>query len=350
MNGSRIEPASAPVAQRENVARGAPRSICSISACSPRCGRGASAGSSPSRARSCARSAVSSSCSAAAASTASSSSTISSAPSREVLEERRPTGERPVARGRGQLAAPQRRELLLGLAVVAVSRAIEAGREFEQGVAVGEPLAGRADDRLVESLDGALRLRVEAADRLDLVAEQLDAQRQRLGGREDVEDAAAPRRLAGSLDERAERVTGLDEPQRQRVERDAPAGLEASRACAEVGAARAEPRGGGDGGDDERRLRVALAERESREDGEAALRDRRRCGLTRVGQPGARREVQRGVAEPDGERLGVRLGIALARDQQQRRAAPAVVQGGDHRRLRAVRDAERQPLAPPEAR
>ena len=40
-------PASRPVAQRAKFARGAWRSICWISACSPRCGCGAPAGSSP---------------------------------------------------------------------------------------------------------------------------------------------------------------------------------------------------------------------------------------------------------------------------------------------------------------
>ena len=246
----------------------------------------------------------------------------------EVVEQRRLAGERAVAGGRGQLAAAQRRQLpgdLLDAAARPLRDAIEAAREFEQRVVVREPLAGRADHRLVEALDRALRLRVEAADRLHLVAEQLDAQRQRGGRREDVEDAAAPRRLARPLDERSERVAGLDEPERQRVEGDPPAGRDAAGPGAEIGAARRRAGGGGDGGDDERRPRITLSQREPCEDGEAALRDRGRRRLTGVGQARSRREEQRVVTDPHAERLGVALGVALSRDQQQRRATETVL-------------------------
>ena len=68
--------------------------------------------------------------------------------------------------------------------------------------------------------EAALRLRRELADRLDLVAEELEAVR-RLGvGREHIEDAAAPAELAGQLDRLRVPVAVLDQPGRQLFEID----------------------------------------------------------------------------------------------------------------------------------
>ena len=73
------------------------------------------------------------------------------------------------------------------------------------GLEVGglrEPLGGRVDDRVRERLERALgeqRVRREA---LDLVAEELDAQRRLAGRREDVDDVAADRHLAAIVDAR----------------------------------------------------------------------------------------------------------------------------------------------------
>src|SRR5438876_420104 len=53
----------------------------------------------------------------------------------------------------------------------------------------------RQDDELLERAGRALRRRVEEPDRLDLVAEELDARGRGLRGREDVDDAAARRPL-----------------------------------------------------------------------------------------------------------------------------------------------------------
>ena len=58
-------------------------------------------------------------------------------------------------------------------------------------------------------------LGVERADRLDLVAEELDPDRLGGVGREDVEDAAAEAELAGDLDDLGPRHPPLQQPGRQ---------------------------------------------------------------------------------------------------------------------------------------
>src|SRR6185369_6223372 len=49
----------------------------------------------------------------------------------------------------------------------------------------------RQDEQLFELPDRALRGRIEQADRLDVVAEELEPRRTRLARREDVDDPAA---------------------------------------------------------------------------------------------------------------------------------------------------------------
>ena len=56
-------------------------------------------------------------------------------------------------------------------------------------------LAGSSVDR-IDRADATLVRRIERAQRLDLVAKPLDADRQRLAGREHVDDAATARELA----------------------------------------------------------------------------------------------------------------------------------------------------------
>ena len=70
------------------------------------------------------------------------------------------------------------------------------------------------------SLDGADRPlvgRVEGAQRLDLVAEALDPDRQRLRRREDVDDAAAARELAAAGDLGHRLVAEVEQVAQQRV-------------------------------------------------------------------------------------------------------------------------------------
>ena len=93
----------------------------------------------------------------------------------------------------------------------------------------------------------------EPADRLDLVAEQLQAGRPLLGRREDVEDAAADRELAALLDLVDALVAGLDEQLGDVVEVDLLAAVEreARRAQRGVGNRLGER---DRAGDDDRRL------------------------------------------------------------------------------------------------
>ena len=65
--------------------------------------------------------------------------------------------------------------------------------------------------RFVEAGLRALRFRIEFADGLDLVAEELDAHGPVGLGRIDVEDSAATRELAGHLDEVHLRVADTGE-------------------------------------------------------------------------------------------------------------------------------------------
>ncbi len=65
---------------------------------------------------------------------------------------------------------------------------------------VGTPLGRRVQRRLRDRMESALREGREGAHRLDLVAEELDAQRLAPRGREDVDDAAAHGELAAVVD------------------------------------------------------------------------------------------------------------------------------------------------------
>src|SRR5262249_25998875 len=64
---------------------------------------------------------------------------------------------------------------------------------------VGGP-GRQGDARGFELAGGALRRQLELADRFDLVAEELDTNRIDGGGNEDVENAAAQRKVGGLLD------------------------------------------------------------------------------------------------------------------------------------------------------
>src|SRR4051794_11079879 len=66
-----------------------------------------------------------------------------------------------------------------------------AAAEAGDGLGIELQLAGRADDEALEPAGAALAQRIELADRLDLVAEEIDAQRRRRAGREEIDDAAA---------------------------------------------------------------------------------------------------------------------------------------------------------------
>src|SRR6185503_1649997 len=122
----------------------------------------------------------------------------------QVVEERRGRAERRGERVQpGHVAAfPKRvddrgvRPQLLVLAIDLVPAAFdemrgELRRELERVLARGEDVDG------LELLLRALRHRVEGTQRLDIVAEELDADRHRRGRRVHVEDAAAARERSG---------------------------------------------------------------------------------------------------------------------------------------------------------
>ncbi len=83
--------------------------------------------------------------------------------------------------------------------------------------AAEQQLSGRRRHRVEERLLRALARRIELADRLHLVAEQLDAQRPLALGREEIEDVAPHRELARLLDERHALVARGQEHLDQRV-------------------------------------------------------------------------------------------------------------------------------------
>ena len=92
----------------------------------------------------------------------------------------------------------------------------QAGQAAAPSRFVQHQLAGRHQLRPVQALGGALGRRVEAAQRLDLVAEELDAQGL-ARGRVDVDDAAARGQLPGALHLLDPLVARRDEPGQQRI-------------------------------------------------------------------------------------------------------------------------------------
>src|SRR5439155_1626691 len=131
-------------------------------------------------------------------------------------------------RGRGRPAA--------GRALIALRGAlVPAGRTLQPSEVGGEPLGqlrrhpsepgpdgrlagmrkqelrGRQELDAIDAADRALVGRIEAPQRIDLVAEEVDPHGQRRRGREDVDDAASARELTTARDLHHRRVTQLEE-------------------------------------------------------------------------------------------------------------------------------------------
>jgi hypothetical protein len=88
-----------------------------------------------------------------------------------------------------------------------------ADRPLRERLDKVEPtLRGRIDDRTLDRMQRPLRERREGADRLDLVAEELDAERVPPGRGEDVEEAAADGELPPLVDLLDALVAGEREP------------------------------------------------------------------------------------------------------------------------------------------
>ena len=100
---------------------------------------------------------------------------------------------------------------------------------------VEPPLGGRVDRGLVDGVERALRERREGAHGLDLVPEELDAQRLPPRGRKDVDEAAANRELAAVVDPLDALVAGERELLRELLEAELDAGSEHDRRRALLG-------------------------------------------------------------------------------------------------------------------
>ena len=179
----------------------------------------------------------------------------------------------------------------------------------------------------------ALRERRERAHLLDLVAEELDAQRLAPGRREDVDEAAANRELAALLRPLDALVAGQRERLGQRVD----ALLVARRDPKRLGrgARRREPLRRSRSGDDDQ---GALLEQVQRP---GALADE----VRRRPQPGvpadAAARQERDALRPEVPRSGLRevARIGVLGNEDRQRAAELLVQRRDDERQRRLRDA-----------
>ena len=142
--------------------------------------------------------------------------------------------------GRGHLVEQQRRQRFRTFHEQSVRQSLEPvgepvrvllcalERPGAQGV-VGDQLSdGRHVDR-GDLLGGQLRGRDEFAERLDLIAPELQARGTPGGTGEDVDDAAPHRELAAVLHHVGPRVAEVDEPLGQVVGRELPAGHQLQR-------------------------------------------------------------------------------------------------------------------------
>ena len=97
-------------------------------------------------------------------------------------------------------------------------RVLKRRRKSRIESALERKLAGWQQFEALELVAGALRLRVEAAHAVDLPVEEVDAQRQVAAHRENVEQRAADRELAGFADLRHARVAGRRQSQAECLE------------------------------------------------------------------------------------------------------------------------------------
>jgi hypothetical protein len=73
-------------------------------------------------------------------------------------------------------------------------------------------LSRRQEPQLLQAVTRALRCRIEGADRLDVVAEEIDAYWEVRIGREDIDDAPTPRQLTRFVDQRHQFKAMLQTP------------------------------------------------------------------------------------------------------------------------------------------
>ena len=95
----------------------------------------------------------------------------------------------------------------------------EAPSELPYRLRIQWHFARRQEADAVERIERALRFRIEAADGLDLLIEEIDPQRRRPAHREDIEQRAAHRELAGARDLTDAGVACIRQPLAERLER-----------------------------------------------------------------------------------------------------------------------------------
>ena len=198
---------------------------------------------------------------------------------------------------------------------------------------VEAPLGRRVDRRRLERVQGPLRERGEGAQGLDLVAEQLEANRLAAGRGEDVEDSAADRELTALLGLRHPLVAGESKSLGERLR----AGL-----VPDAQHDRLRPRPGrGD----------LLREAERRRADEPALRqDLERAGaltdeVRRRLETAAPANAARGeepdvvLAEEPAGAFGRVPGLGIVRQDDDQRARARAMEAGEEERQERLRDA-----------
>ncbi len=230
-----------------------------------------------------------------------------------------------------------------------VGRTVEDGHEilgnarsftffFEQQTVVGiervEPALGRRiDDRVVDRVQRALRERRERAHLLDLVAEELDADRLAAGRREDVDQAAAHRELPAVVDA----LDALVARERERLRQALDARLGADHDADRLGplVARWDPLGERRRGGPHETARGEHVERAR------PLADEvRRRGEPRLpAHAAARQERDPLGAQVPARRLGEVARVGVLGRQRDEPAPELLVERRDDERQRRVRDA-----------
>ena len=133
--------------------------------------------------------------------------------------------------------------------------------EALDAVLVEQGLGGGQQGEAVDPVDAALGGGIEAAHALDLVAEEIEAQRLLLAGGEEVDQAAAHRELAGIAHRLGAAIAIGLEQGREPLDVDPLAGREPGDELADAERGQRPLGGGVDGGDEELRLRRLALQR-----------------------------------------------------------------------------------------
>ena len=177
---------------------------------------------------------------------------------------------------------------------VALEALAKGFAELRAPFLVEREFARRQHAHFRDRVDRALRVDVEGADRLDLVAQQVEAIGHRAAGGKEVDQPAAHAEFAGTHHLQDMGVAGERQLRTQRVQVEARLGLQLEGPPREIGARRQALQRGRDG--DDAHVEVAVGELPQ---GRKALRD----------QVGVRRELVVGQDLPVGEPVDAKLRI-----------------------------------------